>query len=200
MQAPTAKDIRVWSKVPFAEFGYPAPPSPEEDDPLEIYVQRSVAEFQRDTRINLAEVNVEPVGAEWTDKKKQEELGQELLIGEAVQMYTEWRVGSSQPEILESVYDFDIIQSFSAGNYSETRRGFAQSTFMRHPWPRLNRLLLLISGNLDGGEVPVVGAEGLNGVGVDWERQRYIMGLGIRRFGEGFIYRTPWDGGMPNFP
>lgn len=189
MSAPSAQEIRAWSKVEFGELGYPDPEGG--DDTLDIQIERSVAEFQKDTGMKLANI----------------ELGSDdaILAGEAIQMYTEWRVGSSQPEILESAYDFDMIQSFSAGSYSETRRGIgAGGANVLHPWPRLNRLLLLLTGGFDGGnEVPVVGGEGLNGERVDWERQRYIIDACGRRgipIFPGFVYSTPWDTGVPLIP
>jgi hypothetical protein len=201
VDAPTATQIREWSKVNFAELGFPAPTDPD-PDPLAIEVERSIAEFQRDTSTLVSEVNVEGADEKWSEKRKEEEKGLELLVGEAIQMYTEWRIGSSQPEVLESTYDFDVIQSFSAGSYSETRRGFMLSSEIKHPWPRLNRLLLLISGGLDGGEVPVVGGEGIGFEGVDWERQRYIIDACGRRgwLQPGFTYQPPWDGVIPQFP
>lgn len=183
MHIPSAREIRSWSQVPFDELGY-GNPDGSDSDPLDIVIERSVAEFQNDLGIKLTDV----------EKGSDEEL----LIGEAIQMYTEWRVGSSQPELLESVYDFDVIQSFSASNYSETRRGYSLSSQIKHPWPRLNRLLSLISGDMAGDEVPTVSGIGSDGHGADWERQRYIMDA-CRRQMPGFVYSPPWDGGV-SFP
>lgn len=60
-----------------------------------------------------------------------------------VQRLTEVSFYQSSPDFIETISDFGIIASFSAGNYSETRRGLDElrKSGMVVPDPYLNSLL-----------------------------------------------------------
>jgi hypothetical protein len=119
--APTASQVRSWSKLGFAELGF------ADDTSLGRLVAVAVSTLRRITGIDLAAVEV------W----------QEPEFQMAIQGLAEQLAFQAQPDQLETLSDWDLIQSFSAGPYSETRRS-AEDAFkarMLNPWPWLNRLL-----------------------------------------------------------
>lgn len=122
---PTIQDIRERSNVEWAEYGYPAPADFSDPDRLEFLLEESVAEYESLMGIDPAEV---------TDRRSP-------LVHKAIRMLVEFNAGASQAEALASVVDFDVIQSFSAGGYSETKRDYRVVPGIIHPWPQLNRLL-----------------------------------------------------------
>lgn len=67
----------------------------------------------------------------------------EPLVRKAVRGLAESIWFEESAEQLETLSDFHLIQSFSAGPYSETRRSAddAVKAKMIHPWPWLNSLL-----------------------------------------------------------
>lgn len=67
----------------------------------------------------------------------------EPLAQQAAQGLAELTILQSSAENLETLADFDLIQSFSAGPYSETRRSPADAMKARMlvAWPWLNELL-----------------------------------------------------------
>lgn len=64
----------------------------------------------------------------------------EPLVEQAVQGLAELLTYQTSPETLEALSDFDLIKSFSAGPYSETRRDPAEAAKARLlvPWPWLS--------------------------------------------------------------
>jgi hypothetical protein len=78
-------------------------------------------------------------GLEWADITP----AQEPLVLLAVRGMTEQLAMQSTPEYLETLADFDLIQSFSAGPYSETRRSAEDAMKARklNAWPWLSDLL-----------------------------------------------------------
>ena len=109
MAVPTAADIRDWSKVDFDSLGF-------EDDPaLQRLIDRALGLFTRWT------------GQSWSTGGVYSNLapaqGTEALAAGVLQTLTEFLAFRSQEDIAETLSDFDLISSFSAGSYSETRRG-----------------------------------------------------------------------------
>ena len=136
---PTIQDIRDRSNVEWAEYGYPEPAVEGDTDRLGYVLEESVAEFESLMGIDPAEIAV----AEPPDPRSP-------LIHKAIRMLVEFNAGASQGEMLASVVDFDVIQSFSAGGYSETKRDYRAVQGIIHPWPQLNRLLTDILEFEDG--------------------------------------------------
>ncbi|MET0604401.1 MAG: hypothetical protein ABW167_20615 [Baekduia sp.] len=67
----------------------------------------------------------------------------EPLVHRAVQGLSELTAYQQSEDYLETLSDFDLIQNFSAGPYSETRRNPAEAAKARLivPWPWLSALL-----------------------------------------------------------
>lgn len=67
----------------------------------------------------------------------------EPLVQRAVQGLAEMTVYQESEDYLDTISDFDLIQNFSAGPYSETRRNPADMVKARLivPWPWLSALL-----------------------------------------------------------
>lgn len=119
MDAPTAAEVQEWTNL--AELK--AAPLPT----AERIVARANALFTRITGQQF--VNVVP--------------GNEPMVQQAVQGLSESMWFDQSEEQLETLSDWHLIQSFSAGPYSETRRSAddARKARMIHPWPWLNTLL-----------------------------------------------------------
>lgn len=125
MTAPTAAEIRAWSKINFDPLGY------ESDPELQVLVTRAAALVSRIT------------GQTWESMP----TDLEPLAAQAVQLLTEQIALQSTEDIAETAADFHLISSFSAGSYSETRRSlseFAAKTKMLNPNPIINDLLFLL--------------------------------------------------------
>lgn len=105
MITPTAADVRSWSNPNFDwdELGYPAVSAPP--DPLDLVVAWSVADIQAITGRML--------DATLTD------LTLTALAQQAVLLRTQTMAYELQPDYQETAAD-DVVQSFTAGNYSET--------------------------------------------------------------------------------
>lgn len=131
MVAPTGTDIWALSKVDFPTLGYA---DAAELDPI---VAIGVASLIKITGIDLSTVPTD----------------EEPLVTQAVRGLTEQTAYQSSPDIIETLSDWDLIQSFSAGPYSETRRSPADAfkARMLNAWPWLNSLLwnLLTSDRYD---------------------------------------------------
>lgn len=123
----TAAQVREWSKVDFAGLDYSAPTPPAED-PLQVLVDRAV-EYVLDVT-GLGDESAVPSGLTRTWE-------------EAVQRRTEQLAYKSQEDEAEAASDFDLIKSFGAGSYNETRRdmGEVEKSKQINPWPLLNDLL-----------------------------------------------------------
>lgn len=102
MVIPTAADVRLWSKVDWIELDYPEGATP---DPLQVLVDRAVGYVQGVTG---------RLFASWTD------LALQPIAEQAIQLRTEQLAFESQHDYAETAAD-DVVQSFSASNYSETR-------------------------------------------------------------------------------
>lgn len=161
MQPPTASDIRTASRVNFADpdLGYP-PPTPPAVDPLQEVVDQALSYITYVTgRPYDPAVALPPL--------------LEPIMRQAARMRTEQIVQEGKSDNVETAGDFDMLSGFTAGPYSETRRGMADAdeakAGMLNPWPALNRILWLLLG-LAPGEVNDA---------VDERRDywRYMLGL-----------------------
>lgn len=135
--APTASDIIGASKLDFPEKGY------ADATELQPVVDQAVDW--------LAYVTSRRYSDAQTDSFPEVKSAMDL----AVRMRTEQLVLTAQPEILETAADFDLIASFSAGLYSETRRGIGEAVSKGgkgalNPWPALNDLLWMLLGLFPG--------------------------------------------------
>jgi hypothetical protein len=114
MDTPTAADVRAWSQVDFANLGYPEGQQP---DPLQVWVDRAVAYV---TGASGRTIDANFSGDSWMVP----------LAEMAVQLCTEMMVFEAQEDYLETAAD-DVVQSFTAGNYSEVRVDPAKRAVMR---------------------------------------------------------------------
>jgi hypothetical protein len=121
MDTPTPTQINEWSQVEFGELGYPDDPS------MQVLIDRAAAWIEWVTGQTYANMPTQF----------------ETIAAQAVQYMVEDQAYQSQPENLETVGDFMLISSFSAGSYSETRRSLEE--LKKFGWlsadPRLNSLL-----------------------------------------------------------
>lgn len=123
MAAPTAADVRTWSRIDFDSLGYAS----GDPDGLEFLVERA------------AQYVTWATGRDWSSMPS--ELRK--IAEEAVQLVTETLAYQSQEDIVETAADFMLISSFSAGSYSETRRSMAEmkNSGMIHANPLIHGLL-----------------------------------------------------------
>lgn len=159
---PTTREIRDASNVEFAEFKYPEPAAGLPDR-LEGPLAEAVAEFQGKTGLDPADPTLV------TDARLP-------LFRRAIRMLVEYNVAGSQMEVLESVADFDILQSFSAAGYSETRRSIGAGRAVIHPWPALAGLLGLINA-YDSQGMPVNDGPMLRNLDLSRRPGEEIMGI-----------------------
>lgn len=126
MNEPTAEMIREWSQVDFGTLGFPEGATP---DPLQEVVDRSTAFF------------VEATGLVF-DNADSITLAREPLVRQVVQRSVEIMAMQGAQDIVETVADFLLLSSFSAGSYSESRRSLADLKNLRfiHADPTLNGL------------------------------------------------------------
>lgn len=119
MVAPTAEQVQGWTKV--TDFANAA------DADAERYVARANAAFRRITGLRFEDVDSDDVP----------------LVEQAVQGLSESIFYDNTEDRLETLSDFDLIKSFGAGPYNETRRGPEEAMKARllHPWPWLSSLL-----------------------------------------------------------
>jgi hypothetical protein len=161
MDTPTAKWIRDFSRVPFDELGWAAPVNAADPDPLteEIGVLSAWVEDVTGYYFGAVLPPDMDMRAEVIPARREPEFRK------ALRMAVEWEAYKQAPDQIEGIIDIEEIQSFTAGSYSETRRGarigpgiMAIETQV-HPWPALNRLLLSIQApwRSNTREVPAVG-------------------------------------------
>jgi hypothetical protein len=126
----TAETIRTISQSPFAEQGYPPPDPPTDPDSLDLLV------------IPAAEAMVLHYTG-W-DTFEGVDPASEPLVGLAMRMAVEMIAAQSTPEYLETLSDWDLIVSFSAGSYSESRRSVADALKAKAitSWPPLDHALV----------------------------------------------------------
>jgi hypothetical protein len=140
--APTITEIRAWSDLDFATYGYPE--GGDGDIRLQLQLDRAL--------MYLGYVT----GRQYTDPQTDQFGLVKTGMDQAVQMRTEQVILALAGDQLDSVADIDLIASFSAGSYSETRRDtVAEQQKMLNPWPTLNDLLWMLLG-LFPGEVNAV--------------------------------------------
>lgn len=127
MDQPTAADVRTWGlpNTPWAEWGYVEGLTPDS-------LERVTAAAAQQT------LNVTGWGT-WGAVPPQNEP----LLEHAVTIMTQMFAAQSTPEYLETLSDFDLIQSFSAGSYSETRRSVDEAikAKMLAAWPAAHAAL-----------------------------------------------------------
>jgi hypothetical protein len=121
---PTAADVRAASKLDFIELGYGADAGP---GGLQEVVDRAESAFWRITGQEIDAVT--PKFAP--------------MVRRVIQGMAEHQCLSGQPDVLETTEDWDLITSFSAGPYSETRRSAAEmfQGRMLHPVPWISQAL-----------------------------------------------------------
>lgn len=122
MAVPTADAIRENSLVDFDSLGYTG-------TKLDRLVSIAVSQTRQATGQGWANTG------EFTPVAPLSSMD-EPLVDHVVQTLTEWLAYRTQPDVVETLGDFDLISSFSAGAYSETRRGGkdaleAQRAFLR---------------------------------------------------------------------
>lgn len=122
----TAERIRQISQSPLDEQGY----AEADPDPLDALLLPAASRFVLDM------TGWKEYGAVPAEKAPLVEL--------AIRLAVEMTVAQSTPEYLEGLSDFDLISSFSAGSYSETRRSpeDAAKAKMLAAWPPLNAALV----------------------------------------------------------
>lgn len=125
MTAPTAAQIREWSKVDFNTLGF------SDDADLQVLVDRSVTLF--------AQITGRPVDATMP-------VEYDRAVEQVIQRMVEVLAFQAQQEYVETLSDFQLIASFSAGSYSETRRSLTEikDARMLVADPALNALLLTL--------------------------------------------------------
>ena len=133
MNVPTAAEIRTWSRLPFDDYDYAEPSSGT--DPLDILIARAAEYVGRVTGRSL-DTSPDPNTLDVPDELSQ-------TAAEAIQRRVEQMVIKSQEDEVETAADFDLIKSFSAGSYSETRRDAADAAKAKaiNAWPLLDEML-----------------------------------------------------------
>jgi hypothetical protein len=196
--APTAAEVRARSRLDFSAEGYP-------EDDGELGLQERVV----DPAVNwLWYVTARSYSDAQTDQFPQIED----MLDLAVRMRSEQIVLQARYDQLETSADIDMISSFSAGLYSETRRGSNDTVKpprMLNPWPPLNDLLWLLLGLFPGETNDLVSdradyweelmtgqvAPAWGTVEVDWGR-----GMGLWRKGPSGWEWPGWPGSLPGPP
>jgi hypothetical protein len=120
MNAPTAADIQGWTNQPDLKAA--------DSTVAARTVARAIAMFKRFTYLNdftQIDPEVQP------------------LVEQAIQGLAELFTVQQSADYMETLADFDLLQSFSAGAYSETRRSpeDAQKARLLVAWPWLSELL-----------------------------------------------------------
>lgn len=121
---PAAADVRAASKLDFCELGYGVDAGP---GGLQEIVDQAESLFWRITGQNIDSI-----------KPKDAPIVRRVITGIAEQMAQQ-----SSADYLDTASDWDLIQSFSAGPYSETRRSAADmlQARMLFPVPWINQAL-----------------------------------------------------------
>jgi len=126
MDIPTADDIRLWSRVDFDEQEYTA------DSDLDREIGRAAGYLLFVTGRPYDSMPVEFVA----------------LVQQATQMRVEQQILGDTADQAETAAD-ELVQSFSAGAYTEARRGYgdykaANEALLVNKWPALNDLLWML--------------------------------------------------------
>lgn len=123
MDVPTPEQITTWSRVDFDTLGF------DTDEKLQVLIDRASGWF--------TSITGRPVDSTMPD-------GFVDMTNQALQRMVEMSAYQAQPDAIETLADFMTIGSFSAGSYSETRRGLeeVQKAKMITGDPYLNQLLM----------------------------------------------------------
>lgn len=139
---PSAADIREWSQVDFDGLGWEID---DGVDPLDRLTNASLDWIRLNTGLELThDLDPKYISA----------------YQDAARLLVEWTAIRMQPDFIEDNADFDLIKSFTAGEYSEERRGLLEAGLVLHPYPPLNQLLgFLTTGGMGGNseQTPAVG-------------------------------------------
>jgi hypothetical protein len=121
MIAPTVNEIREWSQMDFASYGYGSSAD------LQVLLDRAIEYVQEVTGRKLATLPDQ----------------YEKTMQEALQRTVEQSVLRSQEDALEVAADFETISNMSVTGYSENRRNMddLRKAQMINPWPLLHDLL-----------------------------------------------------------
>jgi hypothetical protein len=135
MEPITATEMREWSLLPFDQLGI------TDDVLLQQKIDRAAGYVFSITGLSYSTVETAPLAMGSDDPEMVTDL-----VQQAIQMRTEQVVIQSQRDYIESAGENDVIQSFSAGLYSEsrrdpTRRGEQKSI---NTWPALDALLWML--------------------------------------------------------
>lgn len=189
----TAADVRRWSKVPLDQLVGPAPGGEEsesgESDPLAEEVERAAAmlmlqvgwfynpDWLPPEQIFLRNPQL------WIVPRIREPL-----MRQCIQMAVEWESYRHQPDAIEGIIDYDVVESFTTKGYSEVRRGSGRGAVSvisinrtsLHPWPALDKLMFdLQNPIMSQGDVPQVRAPGMQGsLAIRWDQGRYVIDAG----------------------
>lgn len=181
---PTADTIRAISQVDFDDIGFEEPTGGDPDK-LAAIVEGAILWIQRVTGRIYADLPETPTTPDerWIN----------WAINQAVQMQTEYKCFVAQPDIAETAADFNQIASFSAADYSETRRSPNARTRGLHPWTDLADLLADLM--TDDAWMKLNGeGPGIRTDDPDWDVGIEIIDAHRRRymgpFGPG---QSPWD-------
>jgi hypothetical protein len=162
MTKPSAAQIREWSDLNFDRLGY------SDDAKLENVIDRAVGYITSVTGIALADAEAAIL---WYQPNA---TNVAALMQQAIQMRVEQIIMQGRRDYVESAAQNEVIQSFSAGLYSESRRDPRRPEKSRsiNTWPALDELLwMLMSPDMYGYWLGYVSGEATadwSVVGVDW--------------------------------
>jgi hypothetical protein len=126
METPTAVQMREWSLLNYDRLGYT-------DDPkLQRKVDQACAYVASVTGQDFAALVPRP---------PLQEAQLASLMEQCIQLRTEQIVLQSQPDHAESAASNEVVQSFGAGLYNESRRDPNVERKRLNTWPQLDELL-----------------------------------------------------------
>lgn len=160
MEAPTVEQITGWTKLDLDDLELST-------EDIALGVERAKSDVLRWT------------GHTWNSIPA--EL--EVTAAEAVQRAFELKILQTHPDVLETLGDFDLIKSFNATGYSETRRGIDETlkAKMIVPWPMLHNMLwdLATDDKKDEwNEAWGVLVPAFEVTEIDWDASNYQGGVG----------------------
>ena len=163
MDVPTTPDVQGWTRHEELKNATP--------EQAALSVDAAISAFRRFTGVDFASVPARPWSRGW--RRVRRGLSEMLWIQDS-------------PEYIETAADFDLIQSFNAGPYSENRRSpdDARKARMLVAWPWLSDLLwgLMTPESYeewdaffsdDGGTAPAWGVQEVDWGGYGFDRAYY---------------------------
>jgi hypothetical protein len=133
VNAPTVTDFRNWTQLNLARYGFTT------DEKVAVTLSRAIAYvmFMSGQKLDALDPSITPTG-------RVEDL--EPLMQQTIQMRTEQIILQGRPGHVTSAADNEVIQSFTAGSYSESRRDPQRRGEQRslNTWPALDELLWMI--------------------------------------------------------